>query len=115
MVLNTLHQQNIIHRDIKPSNIIKRECDNQFVLIDFGAVKQLDTNSQFPEQPTQTKIITSEYLPLEQWAGKLSFNSDIYALGITAAQFLTGSHRSEFKRDDKDRLVLTEAIALAIC
>lgn len=111
VVLNTLHQQNIIHRDIKPSNIIKREYDNQFVLIDFGAVKQLDPNFQSPEQPTQTKIITPEYAPLEQWAGKPSFNSDIYALGITAAQFLTGSHPSEFKRDDKDRLVLTEAIA----
>ncbi|MFN3927452.1 MAG: protein kinase domain-containing protein [Pseudanabaenaceae cyanobacterium] len=40
-ILDFVHQQNVIHRDIKPSNLIRRKQDGKFVLIDFGAVKQI--------------------------------------------------------------------------
>jgi serine/threonine protein kinase len=41
--IKSVHQENIIHRDITPSNLIRRETDQQIVLIDFGAVKEIST------------------------------------------------------------------------
>ncbi|HEY9654648.1 MAG TPA: protein kinase, partial [Crinalium sp.] len=42
-VLTFVHQNNVIHRDIKPGNLIRRQRDGKFVLIDFGAVKEIQT------------------------------------------------------------------------
>lgn len=86
-VLEVLQHKNLIHRDIKPSNIILREKDNKFVLIDFGAVKQIDTERQ--GQGNETLIYNPGYAPPEQMEGKPALNSDIYALGITAIELLT--------------------------
>lgn len=89
-ILKYLHQINVIHRDIKPPNVMRREQDKKFVLIDFGAVKQLDINYlSSHEQHTQTMIGTTGYAPPEQMAGRPGFYSDIYGLGITAIQLLT--------------------------
>ncbi|MGB3757556.1 MAG: serine/threonine-protein kinase, partial [Rivularia sp. (in: cyanobacteria)] len=43
-VLEFVHQNNVIHRDIKPANIMRRS-DGKIVLIDFGGVKQLTTQT----------------------------------------------------------------------
>lgn len=113
LILQSLHKQNIIHRDIKPSNLIIREADNKFVLIDFGAVKKIDRNySSFHPQATQTMIGSYGYAPLEQMAGKPGFNSDIYALGMTAIQFLTGIYPNDLRRDVKDNVIWENAIAV---
>ncbi len=110
-VLAYLHAKNIIHRDVKPSNLIIRKGDNRFVLIDFGSVKKLD--SQYPSSQssiTQTMIGTPGYAPSEQMAGRPRFNSDIYALGLTAIQLLTGMHPRELRWDEKDRIILPSEI-----
>ncbi|MCA1991552.1 MAG: hypothetical protein LDL41_05825, partial [Coleofasciculus sp. S288] len=85
--------------DIKPSNIIRRDLDAQVVLIDFGAVKQIQPQQQVdqenPEtdQPAPTIAVgTSGYAPPEQYAGRPVFASDIYALGMIGIQALTGIH-----------------------
>jgi serine/threonine protein kinase len=109
-ILKFLHQKNIIHRDIKPSNIIEREKDGKFVLIDFGSVKQLDpryspSQNLLPPSQTMTRIGTPGYCPPEQMEGKPGFNSDIYALGMTAIQFLTGKNPSDLARDIKYNLI----------
>ncbi|GAX42641.1 serine/threonine protein kinase containing TPR domain [Tolypothrix sp. NIES-4075] len=105
-ILKYLHQINVIHRDIKPPNVMRREEDKKFVLIDFGAVKQLDINYSSPhEQHTQTMIGTSGYAPPEQMAGRPGFYSDIYGLGITAIQLLTKIPPKSLKRDEKDNII----------
>ncbi|MCV3212671.1 tetratricopeptide repeat protein [Plectonema radiosum NIES-515] len=105
-ILKYLHQINVIHRDIKPPNVMRREQDKKFVLIDFGAVKQLDINYSSPhEQHTQTMIGTSGYAPPEQMAGRPGFYSDIYGLGITAIQLLTKIPPKNLKRDEKDNII----------
>ncbi|MGB3757666.1 MAG: serine/threonine-protein kinase, partial [Rivularia sp. (in: cyanobacteria)] len=43
-VLEFVHHNNVIHRDIKPANIMRRS-DGKIVLIDFGGVKQLTTQT----------------------------------------------------------------------
>ncbi|MBW4633514.1 MAG: tetratricopeptide repeat protein [Iphinoe sp. HA4291-MV1] len=111
-ILRYLHQINIIHRDVKPSNIMVRREDKKFVLIDFGAVKQLDPRYSSPQQQlyTQTMIGTPGYAPQEQLAGKPGYNSDIYGLGMTAIQLLTGIHPRNLRRDEKDKIILTDEV-----
>ena len=101
-VLEYVHRRQVIHRDIKPSNLIRRQKDGRFVVIDFGAVKELETKitSLEPEQTNATiGIGTKGYTPGEQLQGKPRLSSDIYALGMTAIQALTGIHPSQMPTD----------------
>jgi len=92
-VLKFVHAQKVIHRDIKPNNLIRRRRDGKIVLIDFGAVKAIQTQIANPH-PT-IRIGTPGYTPPEQDAGHPCFSSDLYALGVTAIQALTGVHPSQ--------------------
>jgi eukaryotic-like serine/threonine-protein kinase len=85
-ILMFIHDKNVIHRDIKPDNIMRRN-NGELVLIDFGSVKIINLEN-CPHKP-DTEIYTLVYAPPEQIKGKVQFNSDIYALGITAIQCLT--------------------------
>jgi serine/threonine protein kinase len=106
-ILKFVHDHNIIHRDIKPENIIRRQRDNRLVLIDFGAVKQLQSKLIKPFAPTNesgqsdlTVAINSQgYTPIEQIRGRPCLNSDIYALGMISIQALTGLHPGSFEEN----------------
>ena len=97
-ILTFVHQHSVIHRDIKPSNLIRRQRDGKLVLIDFGAVKEIQTQitSMVPGQSELTVGIgTQGYGPSEQMIGKPRYNSDLYALGMTAINALTGLQPSQ--------------------
>lgn len=101
-ILTFVHSQQVIHRDLKPSNLIRRKHDGKIVLIDFGAVKQVSTQSVDRELGLTTITIsigTQGYMPNEQLAGRPRFSSDIYALGIIGIQALTGTHPKYFGED----------------
>jgi serine/threonine protein kinase len=86
-ILFFIHNRRVIHRDVKPNNIIRRKEDERLFLIDFGAVKQI--SGIWGED--DIAIGTIGYAPPEQMSGERPrLNSDIYALGITAIQALTG-------------------------
>ncbi len=87
-VLGYVHHQQAIHRDVKPANIIRRWDNGQLCLIDFGAVQDLESDSSVPN----TVVGTPGYHAPEQAEGVATFGSDIYALGMTAIQFLTGQY-----------------------
>lgn len=90
-LIQFVHDNNVIHRDIKPGNLIRRHRDGKIVLIDFGAVKEIRTQLLSGEDSTLTVGIgTHGYTPPEQLTGKPRFGSDLYALGMTAIQALTG-------------------------
>ncbi|WP_016951752.1 bifunctional serine/threonine-protein kinase/formylglycine-generating enzyme family protein [Anabaena sp. PCC 7108] len=93
-VLAFVHQQGVIHRDIKPPNLIRRQQDGKVCLIDFGIVKEMATQMLNSHGNLQSSIVagTYGYMPSEQARGKTVFQSDIYAVGITAIQALTGLH-----------------------
>ena len=87
--LEFVHHKNIIHRDIKPSNLIDTP-DGDIVLINFGSIKQLDTNNK------RTFIGTPGYAAPEQLHGLPHRSSDIFSLGILGIQALTGVPPTDF-------------------
>jgi eukaryotic-like serine/threonine-protein kinase len=100
-ILSFVHQNDVIHRDIKPSNLIRRTADGKMFLIDFGAVKEI-TNMTLTEGQGNLLTVaigTPGYMPSEQQRGDPRFNSDIYALGMTAIQAITGVHPDHLPRD----------------
>jgi CHASE2 domain-containing sensor protein len=100
-IVEFVHSQGVIHRDIKPSNVIRRHADDQLVLIDFGAVKQISNTLAAPEThlTTTVGVGTEGYMPSEQAAGMPKINSDLYAIGILVIEALTGIPAYAFKRD----------------
>ena len=102
-ILAFVHQNNVIHRDIKPSNLIRRITDGKIVLIDFGAVKEISNMTLTEGQGNLLTVAigTPGYMPSEQQRGDPRFNSDIYALGMTVIQAMTGSHPDQLPRDRK--------------
>ncbi|MFW5764215.1 MAG: protein kinase domain-containing protein [Coleofasciculus sp.] len=85
-VLDFIHAHRIIHRDIKPENIIRRQTDQQLVLVDFGAAKLV---AETALTQTGTVIGSARYVAPEQAVGKAVFYSDLYSLGVTCIYLLT--------------------------
>ncbi|MBS1956010.1 MAG: serine/threonine protein kinase [Cyanobacteria bacterium SZAS-4] len=84
-VLTQLHSQNppIVHRDFTPDNIIL-SGDNSIKVIDFMVAQRNDQSA------TGTVVGKHAYLPPEQFRGKSTPQSDIYALGCSLFYLLTG-------------------------
>lgn len=104
-VLSYVHQKQAIHRDIKPANIIRRWDNGQLCLIDFGAVHDLDSGSLTPLMV----VGTPGYHAPEQTEGIATFSSDIYALGMTAIQFLTGQYPLHLPKDEDQEVIWRDA------
>ncbi len=88
-VFDYLHSQSppVIFRDLKPSNVMVT-ADNTIKLIDFGVARLFD-----PSKGTDTlKMGTAGYAPPEQYAGQgqTTPRSDMYSLGVTIYELLTG-------------------------
>lgn len=84
-----IHSKNIIHRDIKPQNIYY-DANGEVKLGDFGISFLM--NSTFNVNENKRVMGTAQYLAPEIIKGKTpSFQSDIYALGITFFELLTGN------------------------
>ncbi|MGL5063887.1 MAG: protein kinase domain-containing protein [Microcoleus sp.] len=102
-ILEFVHGEGIVHRDIKPANLMRRESDEQIVLIDFGAVKEIATlaTNSTGEILTSEAIGTIGYMPIEQCDPRSVPHpcNDIYAVGIIAIQALTGRNPNVLRPD----------------
>jgi serine/threonine-protein kinase len=90
-ILGYIHSQNppLIHRDIKPANLMVRYRDNQIVVLDFGAVKEIGT-------PPGTRIGAPDYSAPEQDRGQPVTQSDLYAIGPTLIFLLSGESPQKY-------------------
>ena len=81
------HQNNVVHRDVKPANIMVTN-DGTVKVTDFGIAKLVDSLHQ-----TRTGQLTGSpfYMAPEQVQGaKIDPRTDVYALGVTLFQMITG-------------------------
>src|SRR5262245_6245783 len=90
--LGKVHQRGLIHKDIKPANIVVNCADGHVRLTGFGIASRLSRERQAPEPP-ETIAGTLAYMAPEQ-TGRMNRSidarSDLYALGVTLYQMLTG-------------------------
>ena len=90
--LRFVHQHKMMHLDVKPANILLSANDEP-LLIDFGLSKQYDDATGKATSHTPLGI-SNGYAPIEQYdpeaAGIFSPEMDIYALGATFFNLLTG-------------------------
>ena len=86
--LEYAHEQGVLHRDIKPANILLDRKSERAKLCDFGLAKFQSLGSG---THVSTLAGSPPYMAPEQVAGgKISARTDIYALGVTLYELLSG-------------------------
>jgi serine/threonine-protein kinase len=78
------HRQGVLHRDLRPANVLVSE-QGVCKVADFGTSRFLEIAAH-----GTTVIGSPPYMAPEQFQGKAVFASDIYSLGVTMYQMLTG-------------------------
>jgi PAS domain S-box-containing protein len=91
--LAQVHRRGLVHKDIKPANILVNRTTGQIKLTGFGIASRLPRERQVPAPP-ESIAGTLAYMAPEQ-TGRMNRSidarSDLYALGVTFYQMLTGS------------------------
>lgn len=110
--LDKNHQNGVIHRDISPDNIM---ClpEGEAKLMDFGAARDY---TDYSEEGLSV-ILKMGFAPIEQYDshGKQGPWTDIYALGATMYQCLTGRKPDDAtKRSLEDTLVSPSMLGVRI-
>jgi serine/threonine protein kinase len=93
--LRAAYAKEIIHRDIKPANLMITQ-EGRVKIADFGLAKNLGASAGLTR--TGATMGTPAYISPEQARGETSdFLSDLYSLGVTFFEMLTGRrpYRSE--------------------
>jgi serine/threonine protein kinase len=86
----------VIHRDIKPANMLL-DAKGRLKITDFGIVKVLGEQTEFAMTQSGFQPGTVEYMSPEQLLGnEIDTRSDLYSLGVTFYEMLTG--RLPFRR-----------------
>ena len=79
------HKAGVLHRDLRPGNMLVSE-KGLLKVTDFGTSRVLEIAAH-----GTTVIGSPPYMAPEQFQGKAVFASDVYSIGITMYQMLTGA------------------------
>ena len=90
--LGKAHQRGLVHKDVKPANILVNCADGQARFTGFGIASRLPRERQSPEPPDVIAGTLAYMAPEQTGRMNRSINSrsDLYALGVTFYQMLTG-------------------------
>jgi serine/threonine-protein kinase len=100
------HRQGVLHRDLRPSNVLVSETGLAKVA-DFGTSRFLEIAAH-----GTTVIGSPPYMAPEQFQGKAVFASDLYSIGISMYQMLTGDLPYQTPApSDLDRLMRGELVS----
>jgi serine/threonine-protein kinase len=100
------HCHGVLHRDLRPSNVLVADT-GQLKVADFGTSRFLEIAAH-----GTTVIGSPPYMAPEQFQGKAVFASDVYSLGVTMYQMLTGFLPYEAPSlADLDRLMRGEMVS----
>src|SRR5262249_38499839 len=91
--LGKAHRRGLVHKDIKPANILVNQTTGEVRLTGFGIASRLLRERPAPEPP-ETIAGTLAYMAPAQTRRmnrSIDARSDLYALGVTLFQMLTGS------------------------
>ena len=107
--LGRLHRHGVVHRDLKPGNLHLGD-DGRWRVLDLGVA----VSGSEPKALRTLHAGTPSYMNPEQWSGDehvpADARSDLYALGVTLYQWLTGKlpygevepfQTARFRRDPK--------------
>ncbi|MEW5854789.1 MAG: AAA family ATPase [Myxococcota bacterium] len=87
-----IHQHDVIHRDIKPQNIVVNLATGEVKITDLGSASRLPRDRQLLPSPEQMEGSPPYIAP--ELTGRLNrpvdTRADLYALGVTFYQMLTG-------------------------
>jgi len=91
--LAAVHEHGIVHRDVKPHNVLLRgtsDSKTYVKLVDFGAAMVEDVDVKLTK--AGEILGTPEYMAPEQLLGETGdLRCDVYALGVTLYECLTGA------------------------
>ncbi|MGW0181228.1 serine/threonine-protein kinase [Nocardia sp. NPDC003345] len=97
--LDEIHRAGLLHRDVKPANILvsaSYDGSERVLVTDFGIARQMQDTASLAESGSVTATLA--YAAPEQLNGERTDpRADVYALGCTLYQLLTG--RVPFPRD----------------
>src|SRR5512143_2888356 len=104
--LDHAHSQGVLHRDLRPANVLVSEA-GMLKVADFGTSRFLEIAAH-----GTTVIGSPPYMAPEQFHGKAVFASDVYSLGVTMYQMLTGTLPYETPAPgDIDKLMTGELVS----